>query len=134
MIWLYTFRGGIKTIIWTDTLQTAFMLSALFFAIYLISQDLGLEKTELISFIYNSEFSKIFFWDGEQHFIRRFLAGAFIAIAMTGLDQDMMQKNLSCKSLKSAQLNMVSFAGVLVVVNLVFLSLGALLYLYYQKI
>ena len=88
LIWLYTFRGGIKTIIWTDTLQTAFMLSALFFAIYLISQDLGLEKTELISFIYNSEFSKIFFWDGEQHFIRRFLAGAFIAIAMTGLDQD----------------------------------------------
>ena len=133
LIWLYTFRGGIKTIIWTDTLQTAFMLSALFFAIYLISQDLGLEKTELISFIYNSEFSKIFFWDGEQHFIRRFLAGAFIAIAMTGLDQDMMQKNLSCKNLLDAKKNMFYFSIILVFINLMFLSLGVLLYTISEK-
>ena len=133
LIWLYTFRGGIKTIVWTDTLQTAFMLLALIFAVYLISKDLGLRHAELISFIYNSELSKIFFWDGEQHFIRRFLAGAFIAIAMTGLDQDMMQKNLSCKNLLDAKKNMFYFSIILVFINLMFLSLGVLLYAISEK-
>ena len=128
LIWLYTFRGGIKTIIWTDTIQTIFMLSALILSVYLIGKDLGIHYTGLASFIQDSEYSKVFFWEGKQHFFRRFLAGAFIAIAMTGLDQDMMQKNLSCKNINEAQKNMFYFSAVLIFVNLMFLSLGVLLY------
>ena len=128
LIWLYTFRGGIKTIIWTDTLQTIFMLSALIISVYLIGKDLGINYTSLVSFVQDSDYSKVFFWEGEQHFVRRFLAGAFIAIAMTGLDQDMMQKNLSCKNINEAQKNMFYFSIILIFVNLMFLSLGVLLY------
>ena len=128
LIWFYTFRGGIKTIIWTDTLQTFFMLLALIFSVYLIGKDLGLNYASMIPFIVESEYSKIFFWEGDQHFFRRFFTGAFIAIVMTGLDQDMMQKNLSCKNIKEAQKNMFYFSSSLVVVNLLFLCLGALLY------
>ncbi len=128
LIWLYTFRGGIRTIIWTDTLQTFFMLLALIISVYLIGKDLGLSYSSIIPFINDSEYSKMFFWEGKQHFLRRFLAGAFIAIVMTGLDQDMMQKNLSCKNLKDAQKNMSYFSISLIFVNLLFLSLGALLY------
>ena len=128
LIWLYTFRGGIKTIIWTDTLQTFFMLSALGISVYLIGKDLGLNYSNIIPFINDSDYSKIFFWEGKQHFLRRFLAGAFIAITMTGLDQDMMQKNLSCRNLKDAQKNMSYFSVSLIFVNLLFLSLGVLLY------
>ena len=128
LIWLYTFRGGIKTIIWTDTLQTIFMLSALIISVYLIGKDLGINYTSLVSFVQDSDYSKVFFWEGEQHFVRRFLAGAFIAIAMTGLDQDMMQKNLSCKNINEAQKNMFYFSIILIFVNLMFLSLGILLY------
>ena len=128
LIWLYTFRGGIKTIIWTDTLQTIFMLSALIISVYLIGKDLGINYTSLVSFVQDSDYSKVFFWEGEQHFVRRFLAGAFIAIAMTGLDQDMMQKNLSCKNINDAQKNMFYFSIILIFVNLMFLSLGVLLY------
>ena len=128
LIWLYTYRGGIKTIIWTDTLQTLFMLSALFISMYLIGKDLGLSFSNIVPFIHDSEYSKIFFWEGDQHFIRRFLAGAFIAIAMTGLDQDMMQKNLSCRNINDAQKNMFYFSLILIFVNLMFLSLGVLLY------
>ena len=126
LIWLYTYRGGIKTIIWTDTLQTLFMLSALFISIYLIGKDLGLSYSSLVPYIQDSEYSKIFFWEGDQHFTRRFLAGAFIAIAMTGLDQDMMQKNLSCMNINDAQKNMFYFSLILIFVNLMFLSLGVL--------
>ena len=128
LIWLYTFRGGIKTIIWTDTLQTFFMLLALIISVYLIGKDLGLNYANIIPFISQSEYSKIFFWEGDQHFLRRLFTGAFIAIVMTGLDQDMMQKNLSCKNIKEAQKNMFYFSISLIFVNLMFLCLGALLY------
>ena len=130
LIWIYTFRSGIKTIIWTDTLQTLFMLVAVGLSVYLISVDMNLSFSSLISTVKESEYSQIFFWEGKQHFVRQFLSGAFLAIVMTGLDQDMMQKNLSCKSLGDAQKNMFWFSIVLVFVNLLFLSLGALLYMY----
>ena len=130
LIWVYTFRSGIKTIIWTDTLQTLFMLLAVGLSVYLVSVDMNLSLSSLVSTVKASDYSQIFFWEGKQHFVRQFLSGAFIAIVMTGLDQDMMQKNLSCKSLGDAQKNMFCFSIVLVFVNLLFLSLGALLYMY----
>jgi|TARA_Y100000991_G_scaffold116922_1_gene88225 SSS family transporter len=137
LIWIYTNRGGIKTIIWTDTLQTFFMLAAVITTVYLIGDNLNLkEKTGFINEINQSGFSKVFYfenWHDSNYFWKHFLGGIFITIGMTGLDQDMMQKNLSCKNLKSAQLNMVSFAGVLIIVNLVFLVLGALLFMYFEQ-
>jgi SSS family solute:Na+ symporter len=133
LIWIYTFRSGIKTIIWTDTLQTLFMLLAVGVSIWLITDDLGWGLTDLYTNISNSEYSQVFFWQGKQHFLKQFLFGAFLAIVMTGLDQDMMQKNLSCKSLKEAQKNMYSFSFVLIIVNIFFLALGALLYIYAEK-
>jgi len=137
LIWIYTNRGGIKTIIWTDTLQTFFMLAAVITTVYLIGDNLNLkEKTGFIKEINQSGFSKIFYfenWHDSNYFWKHFLGGIFITIGMTGLDQDMMQKNLSCKNLQSAQLNMVSFAGVLIIVNLIFLVLGALLFMYFEQ-
>lgn len=137
LIWLYTFKGGIKTIVWTDTFQTAFLLLALFSAVGAIKHNLEWSLEELTQTIAQSRFSQIFFWDNflsnKQHFIKQFLAGMFIAIAMTGLDQDLMQKNLTCRNLKEAQKNMFSFVAILVVVNFVFLVLGALLYLYAEQ-
>ncbi len=134
LIWIYTSRGGIKTIIWTDTLQTAFMLFAVIFAVYLISDALNLgERGGIVEAVSNSKYSKMFFfedWTAGNYFWKHFLGGMFITIGMTGLDQDMMQKNLSCKNIKEAQKNMVSFSLVLVVVNLIFLALGALLFMY----
>ena len=137
LIWIYTNRGGIKTIIWTDTLQTFFMLAAVITTVCLIGDNLNLkEKTGFINEINQSGFSKIFYfenWHDSNYFWKHFLGGIFITIGMTGLDQDMMQKNLSCKNLKSAQLNMVSFAGVLIIVNFIFLVLGALLFMYFEQ-
>lgn len=132
LIWLYTFRGGIKTIVWTDTLQTLFMLSAVGIVIYLISRDLNLSVSGLTAAISESQYSQIFFWEWEtgKNFFKQFFAGAFIAIVMTGLDQDMMQKNLTCKNLGEAQKNMFWFSVILVFANLFFLALGALLYIY----
>ena len=130
LIWVYTFRSGIKTIIWTDTLQTLFMLLAVGTSIYLISDELNLGFTSLITTISESEYSQVFFWEGKQHFFKQFFSGVFIAIVMTGLDQDMMQKNLSCRTKEDAQKNLYWFSGALVIVNLIFLSLGALLYIY----
>jgi len=134
LIWLYTFRGGIKTIIWTDTLQTLFMLLSLGFTFWYLREHINLDHTQgIINTIKSSEYSQIFFfdnWKGGNHFVKMFLGGVFIAIGMTGLDQDMMQKNLSCKNIKEAQNNMVTFSVLLVFINLVFLSLGALLYMY----
>ncbi|MDN4166389.1 sodium:solute symporter [Cytophagales bacterium LB-30] len=132
LIWLYTFRGGIKTIVFTDTLQTFFMLAAVVISIVLISRELGLGLGGLIAEVRNSELSQIFVWDWQspRHFWKQFLSGAFIAIVMTGLDQDMMQKNLTCRSLGDAQKNMFWFTITLVFVNLLFLTLGAALYLY----
>ena len=137
LIWIYTNRGGIKTIIWTDTLQTFFMLASVITTVYLIGDNLNLnEKTGFINEINQSGFSKIFYfenWHDSNYFWKHFLGGIFITIGMTGLDQDMMQKNLSCKNLKSAQINMISFAGVLIIVNLIFLVLGALLFMYFDQ-
>ena len=134
LIWIYTSRGGIKTIVWTDTLQTLFMLGSVFLTVYFISDALNLsEKGGIVSTVQQSEFSQIFFFDdflAGNNFWKNFFAGAFITIGMTGLDQDMMQKNLSCKNVGDAQKNMISMAVILVVVNLVFLALGSLLYIY----
>ena len=134
LIWIYTFRSGIKTIIWTDTLQTLFMLSAVGVSIWLISDKMGLGLVELSHTVRESQYSQVFFWEGKQHFLKQFLSGAFLAIVMTGLDQDMMQKNLSCKCLSDAKKNMYSFSVVLIVVNIFFLALGAMLYLYAEEI
>ncbi len=132
LIWLYTHRGGIKTIIWTDTLQTTFMLSTVFICIYVIFKDLG--YTSISESINQNQLDLNFFlfdnFNDDRNFFRYFFSGMFMSIAMTGLDQDMMQKNLSCKNIKEAQQNMVWFSLVLVFVNLLFLYLGALLYEY----
>lgn len=136
LIWLYTFKGGIKTIVWTDSLQTLFMLMAVGVSIYFISSELGLGFSELMNEVQHSEYSQVFFfddWNDRKHFVKQFFSGAFLAIVMTGLDQDMMQKNLSCASIKDAQKNMFSFSLVLILVNFVFLVLGALLFIYAQK-
>jgi SSS family solute:Na+ symporter len=133
LIWVYTNKGGIKTIIWTDTLQTFFMIAAVLLMCYIIVGDLDLHNKGVVSSIADSQYSRIFFfddWAAKNYFWKHFLGGIFIAIGMTGLDQDMMQKNLSCKNIKEAQKNMMSFAVVLVFVNLIFLGLGALLYMY----
>ena len=134
LIWLYTFKGGIKTIVWTDTLQTLFMLIAVGICIYTISNEMQINN--LFSYIVDSEFSKIFYFEdinANNYFWKQFLAGAFIAIVMTGLDQDMMQKNLTCRNLKDAQKNMFWFTIVLVIVNFFFLALGVLLTDYAQQ-
>ncbi len=136
LIWLYTFKGGIKTIVWTDTLQTLFMLIAVGVAIYSVSGALGVSGTALFDVIAQSDYSQIFFFDdinSGDHFIKQFVSGAFIAIVMTGLDQDMMQKNLTCRNLKDAQKNMFWFTVVLTIVNMVFLVLGVLLTTYAQQ-
>lgn len=135
-IWLYSFKGGVKTIIWTDTIQTVFMLVTLVMTVVIISQSLDLNFSSLITTIKKSDYSQIFFfddWRDKRFFIKQFLSGAFITIVMTGLDQDMMQKNLSCKNIKDAQKNMLWFSIILIVVNLLFLTLGALLYLFIQN-
>lgn len=137
LIWLYTFKGGIKTIVWTDTLQTLFMLIAVGVTIYIISTRLGLGMTALFSEVKNSDYSQIFFfddWNDKRHFVKQFLSGMFITIVMTGLDQDMMQKNLTCKNIGEAKKNMYSFSIVLILVNLAFLVLGALLFIYANKL
>ncbi len=135
LIWIYTFRGGIKTIVWTDTLQTLFMLVAVVTSVWLIKERLQFGFGDLVSTIQESQYSQVFFWDlnDNKNFFKQFISGAFIAIVMTGLDQDMMQKNLTIKNLKDAQKNIYWFSVVLVFVNLLFLSLGALLYIYAQK-
>ncbi|MBW3468914.1 sodium:solute symporter [Arthrospiribacter ruber] len=133
LIWLYTHRGGIKTVVWTDTLQTFFMLLAVGVSIYLVSKDLGiLGFGDFVETISSDARSEIFNWDWQSgtNFFKQFASGAFITIVMTGLDQDMMQKNLTCKSIGDAQKNMFWFTIILVVVNLLFLCLGVLLYLY----
>jgi len=130
LIWLYTFRGGIKTIIWTDTMQTFSMLTAVVVSILLITRSMDLSLGEMIGRVVASGDSRIWVFDGwqkENHFIKHFLSGAFITIVMTGLDQDMMQKNLSCKNIREAKKNMYLMSISLVPVNLVFLFLGAVL-------
>ena len=133
LIWVYTFRSGIKTIIWTDTLQTASMLLAVMVTIFVIKDSMDWGIGEMVRSIQASNYSQWFFFDDvndNKFFFKQFLAGMFITISMTGLDQDMMQKNLSCRSLKDAQKNMFWFSVVLVGANVLFLSLGAMLYLF----
>jgi Na+/proline symporter len=132
LILLYTFKGGIKTIVVTDTLQTAFMLISLFLTIGLVFSWLDTEMS-LPEFTLKQPAAQILFTDNLNsgaYFWKQFIGGMFIAIGMTGLDQDMMQKNLSCRTLKDAQKNMMTFSVVLVIVNLGFLILGLLLYAY----
>lgn len=129
---VYTYRGGIKTLVWTDTFQSAFLLLGVILSIVAISGELDLSLPQLIDTVKSSELSKTFFWDWQpkSFFFKQFFGGMFIAIVMTGLDQNMMQKNLSCRSLGEAQKNMYWFSVVLIFVNLFFLSLGVLLYTY----
>ncbi len=134
LIWVYTYKGGIKTIIITDTLQTTFLISAVALTIYLISTQLNLDLSGTIASIKDSNYSQIFFFDNfiadKNNFFKQFLSGALITMVMTGLDQDLMQKNLTCKNIGEAQKNMFWFTGSLVFVNILFLCLGALLYIY----
>jgi Na+/proline symporter len=132
LILLYTFKGGIKTIIWTDTIQTTFMLLSLVISIFIIADSMGIRLGDLIAKVYDSSYSTMMFfdWHDKRFFLKELISGAFIAIVMTGLDQEMMQKNLSCRSLKDAQKNMFTFTGIMLVVNLVILFLGASLYLF----
>jgi len=132
LILLYTFKGGIKTIIWTDTVQTTFMLTALVLTLFLITKNLGMDFRQMFNSVWDSEYSKMIFgdWHDKRFYLKQLLSGAFIAIVMTGLDQEMMQKNLSCRTLKDAQKNMFSFSLILVFVNFLFLFLGAAIYLF----
>ena len=136
LIWIYTFRGGIKTIVWTDTLQTTFMLISVLLSIYLITKSLDWSLMDFINSDELKSYSNIFVTESfleKNHFFKSFIGGMFITICMTGLDQDMMQKNLTCKSLKEAQKNMIIFSVVLVIVTFLFLLLGALLFIYSSK-
>lgn len=138
LIWLYTYRGGIKTIVWTDTLQTAAMLTSLVVSIIILAQELDLNTfKEVLHTIKNSEYSQMFFfengWSDGNYFWKQFFSGMFITIVMTGIDQDMMQKNLTCRTLKDAKKNMYSLGFALVPVNLLFLTLGIMLFMYMQK-
>ena len=132
---LYTYKGGIKTLVWTDTLQSGFLLLGVIFSIFFIASDLNYSAGDLFSAVSHSKYAQVFDfdWFNKSNFFKQFLGGAFITIAMTGLDQNMMQKNLSCKSLGDAQKNMESFSLVMVLVNIFFLSLGALLYIYVEQ-
>lgn len=132
LILLFTFEGGVKTIVWTDTLQTSFMLLSLVLCIFLIVSEMGTGIGGAFNNVINSDYSKTFFtdWHEKSFFLKTFFGGMFITIAMTGLDQEMMQKNISCKTLGEAQKNMMTFTAILFFVNLLFLFLGALLYQY----
>ncbi len=135
LIWAYTFKGGVKTIILTDSLQTLFLITAVVLTIVLISQELGLSFGGLIQTVKENSMSQVFFWDANdpKNFFKQFISGAFIAIVMTGLDQDLMQKNLTCKNIGEAQKNMFWFTVTLVFVNFMFLALGVLLYVFAQR-
>jgi Na+/proline symporter len=137
LIFAYTYRGGLKTIIITDTLQTLFLVTSVFLTIYFICQSLNLSFVDAFEEVKNSNYSKIFFFDdfltSKFHFIKQILGGIFVTIAMVGLDQDLMQKNLSCATIGEAQKNMFTFTVIFVLINIFFLSVGALLYIYAAK-
>jgi Na+/proline symporter len=136
LIFAYTYRGGLKTIIITDTLQTFFLVSSVFLTIYFICNSLNFGIFEAFEAVKNSNYSKIFFFEDAMkgtYFWKQIIGGMFVTIAMVGLDQDLMQKNLSCKNIGEAQKNMYTFTGIFVVINIFFLSVGALLYLFAEK-
>ena len=133
LIWIYTNKGGIKTIVWTDTLQTIFMLSAVVIALISIKDGLGGSWMDLLYSEGFKSYSQVFFtenFNDKTYFLKGILGGMVISIAMTGLDQDMMQKNLTCRNVKEAKWNVISLGAILIVVNLIFLVLGAFLFLY----
>lgn len=137
LIFAYTYKGGLKTIIVTDTLQTFFLVTSVLFTIYFICTSLDLSVMQAIETVKQSNYSKIFFFEdfvsSKYHFVKQILGGIFVTVAMVGLDQDLMQKNLSCKNIKEGQKNMFWFTGIFVIINLVFLCVGALLYIYASK-
>ena len=130
-VWLYTFRGGVRTLVWTDMLQTLALILTVVICTVVIGRAMGLDFGAMCGSIRDSGMSRIWFWDDwrdTRFFWKQFLAGMFTTIAMTGLDQDMMQKNLSCKTLRESQRNMMSYGAAFIPVNLLFLALGVLLY------
>ncbi|MEK6452030.1 MULTISPECIES: sodium:solute symporter [unclassified Myroides] len=137
LIYAYTYKGGLKTIIITDTLQTFFLVASVIFTIVFICHSLDLSPIEAFETVKQSNYSKIFFFEdfisNRFNFFKQFIGGIFVTLAMVGLDQDLMQKNLSCKNIKEAQKNMYSFTAIFVVINLFFLGVGALLYIYANK-
>ena len=136
LIWLYTRKGGIKTLVWTDSLQTLCLFTALLIIIYKVATDLNLSISDAACAVSQSELSRVFVWDdwvSKQNFWKQFLSGVFIVLVMTGVDQDMMQKNLTCKTLRGAQKDMCTYGLAFLPANLLFLSLGVLLTMWYQK-
>ena len=137
LIFAYTYRGGLKTIIITDTLQTFFLVTSVFLTIFFICRSLDFSVFDAFEAVKNSNYSRVFFYEdfigSRFHFVKQILGGIFVTIAMVGLDQDLMQKNLSCKNIGEAQKNMFTFTGIFVLINIFFLSVGALLYIYAGK-
>ena len=136
LIWLYTRQGGIKTLVWTDSLQTVFLFTSLILILCQVAGDLHLSFSDAVETIHHHELSRVFVWDdwqSTQLFWKQFFSGIFIVIVMTGIDQDMMQKNLTCKTLRGAQKDMCSYGVAFLPANLLFLSLGVLLVLWYQQ-
>ena len=136
LIWVYTHKGGIKTIVWTDTLQTVLMLTAVGLTLYHLGNTMNLNLSEILTENRFQNYTRTWVTGDlmvRNHFLKSFIGGVFITICMTGLDQDMMQKNLTCSSLKAAQINMVVFSLVLIVVTFLFLLLGAMIFLYAEQ-
>ena len=136
LIWVYTFKGGVKTIVYTDSFQTLFLVSAVCIAVWQIASQLNMNLGSLMEAVWSSKYSKVFYLDDVNDplfFPKQFLGGAFIAMTMTGMDQEIMQKNLTCRTLGDAQKNMFWYSSTLVVVNFLFLTLGALLYIYSES-
>ena len=135
LIWLYTNKSGIKTIVWTDTLQTFFLLMAAIVTIYIVKDSLNLSLSETITSVTNHEYFKVFDWDfnSGSNFFKQFISGILIAVAMIGLDQNMMHNPLTCKNKKEAQQNIITFSLILAVTQFLFLGLGVMLYLYAEK-
>lgn len=135
MIWVYTFRAGIKTVVWTDSLQTLFILSSVGLTIYIISSQLNMSMGEMVKSIEQHPHSDMFDWDwrSKTNFFKQFFAGLGIVIVMNGLDQNMMQKSLTCKNRKDAQKNIYWFSFAFIIANLLFLCLGVMLYIFAQQ-
>jgi len=135
LIWFYTHKSGIKTIVWTDTLQTFFLLLAAIVSIYVVKTSLNLDISETITSVTNHKYFKVFDWDfnSGSNFFKQFISGFLIAVAMIGLDQNMMQKTLTCKNKKEAQRNILTFSLFLAIAQFLFLGLGVMLYLYAEK-
>ena len=135
MIWAYTFRAGIKTVVWTDSLQTIFILASVILTIIIISRQLDMGFGQMVRAIDEHPFSKMFDWDwrSKTNFFKQFMAGLGIVIVMNGLDQNMMQKSLTCKNQKDAQKNIYWFSFAFILANILFLSLGVMLYIFAQQ-